>query len=291
MVRAVSLLLCLSVPGLAFADSAPGAASAPPVAPTYPPSYPPSSEPAPPAYPPAYPPDATAQPQPNLQPQPGQPQPQPQPNLQPYGQRNPLPAYQPTKPQGQAEGKSEGKSEMVLMGAEFFASAGVTLLSTLAVGSLVLGSATNPSADAGTAELVLLLYLGLIPIVSSLPVWLIGLLSDKYQPSLSPAIEGGSVIASIALVIVLVTSLSASQSTQNTGLDVAGGLLIVGMPLVEVISMNLSKVPKGMGMGMGGFFSERTAPLYSPPPTSWALSMPKMPMPGQVLMQVPLAAF
>lgn len=215
----------------------------------------PAGEPPPPVYPP---------PPPTYVPAPPTGQPQ---RLQPYA---PYLAPPPTGP------PKKPVSEWVLGGAEFATSAAITAVSSYLVLAAVSG-ATSAQASA-TASLAALLYLGLIPVVSSLPVWLISLLSDQYEGHIGPAIEAGSAISSIALLVLLLAG--GSDKAILTG----GVLLIVGMPLAEVIALNVTKTPK-----LGGF-AEGQGPLWDKPPAAqdrWASAA----QPGQMLILSPAFRF
>jgi hypothetical protein len=148
----------------------------------------------------------------------------------------------------------ERKAEYPLEVAEFFASAAVTV----AAGVGVLAVANNP-AYAAASDLILLLFVAVVPIVSSLPVWGIALFSDTYEPRLGPAVEAGSTVAAIALVLWLIGDLVNSNPLTYT----AYIGLAVGMPLAEVISLNLTKLPKGMGFNA---YSSNGPPPWDPPP-------------------------
>jgi hypothetical protein len=193
---------------------------------------------------------------------------QPPQRLQPYA---PYAPQQPIPLQGPAK---KPVSEWVLGGAEFATSAAITAVSSYLVYAAVSG-ATSAQAQA-TASLAALLYLGLIPVVSSLPVWLVSLFSDQYEGHIGPAIEAGSAISSIALLVLLLAGDS------NKGLAVGGVLLFVVMPRSEVIALNVTKTPK-----LGGFAE---GPLWDAPPSAqerWASAA----QPGQMLLLSPAIRF
>lgn len=247
----LAVLLAVAVPSVAFAQAAPDAPPPPLVAP---PTYP---EPPPPSYPPA-----------NPSPQPAQ----PPPNLQPYAPLTPPPPR-----------PGQSQHELGLAGAEFFASAGVTLAATLAVASAI-GNQGSSSQQA-TAQIVTLLYLGLIPAVSSLPVWLIGLVSDSYEPRIGPAIEAGSTVSGIAFIIFFIADQTEAPGTTSPWKYAAGGLLLVGMPLAEVLAMNLTKAPKG---GVP-YYGARGPPVLPEAPPSFAA--PGLPAPTTVALSLPQIHF
>ena len=215
--RALVLLLAVGSAATAFAQTAPPPPLvAPPEGDTPPPPLvaPPSYPPAPPQVPPAEP---------------------PPPSLAP----TPPPPYQPLAAQAPA---ATPPSEFGLASAEFFASAAVTIGATVAVNAAI--HATDTPSQQATAQIAALLYMALIPSASSLPVWLIGLASDHYDPRIGPAIEAGSAVSGIAVLIYLVADQVEQQSgTTSPWKYAAGGILVIGMPLAEVIALNLGKTP------------------------------------------------
>jgi hypothetical protein len=250
---ALLLVAVLPTSALAQSDVPPPLVSPPPPLVSPPPSYP---EPPPPSYPPVAPVPSQA--------------PQPPPNLQPYAPLSPRPPA-----------AAGSQHELGLAGAEFFASAGVTLAATLAVAS-ALGSQSTSSGQA-TAQIVSLLYLGLIPAVSSLPVWLIGLISDSYEPRIGPAIEAGSTVSGIAFIIFFIADQTQAPGTGTSPWKyAAGGLLLVGMPLAEVLAMNLTKSPKG-GVPYYG------APVLPEAPPAFA--SPGLPSASTVCIALPAIRF
>lgn len=261
MKRLCALVLLVALPCAAWAQGAPPPpdTSAPPPPPLVaPPSYP-EPPPPPPSYPPAPP---QQQPQPNLVPN----------NLQPYAPLNPPPPS-----------AVEPKSELGLDAVEFFASAAVTIGATVAVASAI-GNTSTPSQQA-TAQIAALLYIGLIPAVSSLPVWLIGLTSNQYEPRIGPAIEAGSAVSGIAVIIYLIVDQTEAATGTSNGTStwkyVAGGLLVVGMPLAEVLAMNLTKTPKLSGPAYGGppilpEPPQRFAQVGLPVPNTWIFGLPSI---------------
>jgi hypothetical protein len=132
---------------------------------------------------------------------------------------------------------------------------------------------------------VSLLYLGLIPAVSSLPVWLIGLLSDTYEPRIGPAIEAGSTVSGIAFIIYFIADQTQTPGTTSSWKYAAGGLLLVGMPLAEVVVMNLTKSPKG---GVP-YYGSRGAPILPEAPPAFA--SPGLPSAATVCIALPALRF
>jgi len=257
--RALLLILTLSLPAAAWAQSTPASAPPPPPIVAVPTAEPPP--PPVPLPPPSYPPAEPARSQPNLVPS----------NLQPY-----QPIVQP------APAKDDSTHEVGLMAGEFFASAAVTTAATVAVLSAI-GSTDTPSQQA-TAEIVSLLYIALIPAVSSLPVWLIGMLSDRYDVRIGPAMEAGSAISGVAVIIYLIASeVDPNGNTTNTWKYAAGGALIIAMPLAEVIATNVTKTPKSGAIG------PLSAPILPEVPQRFAVA--STPMPGTVMLGLPAVSF
>ncbi|MBS2027453.1 MAG: hypothetical protein JST54_06055 [Deltaproteobacteria bacterium] len=254
--RVFSLIVMLSLPAAAWAQTAPASAPPPPpivVAPT--------SEPPPPP-PPSYPPAEPARTQPNLVPT----------NLQPYS-----PIVQP------APAKEDSQHELGLMAGEFFASAAVTTAATVAVLSAI--GSTETTSQQATAEIVSLLYIALIPAVSSLPVWLIGMLSDRYDVRIGPAMEAGSAISGVAVIIYLIASeVDPNGNSTNTWKYAAGGALIIAMPLAEVIATNVTKTPKSAAIG------PLSAPILPEVPQRFAAAA-STPLPGTVMLGLPAVSF
>ena len=223
MTRTLATLLLFALPASALAQTAPPPPPPPLVAP-------PTSEPPPPLPPPSYPPvvPAQASPQPNLNP--------PQ-NLQPY-----QPIFVQPAPTA-----ADSQHEFALVAGEYFASAAVSAAATVAVLSVLNTSATDPGSQA-TQQIVSLLYIGLIPAVSALPAWLVGLLSDRYDPRLGPAIEAGSAVSAVAVLIYVVAAAADNGSgSTDTWKYAAGGIMVLGMPLAEVIALNVTKTPRMAG--------------------------------------------
>lgn len=218
---------------------------------------------APPTFPPEPPPGASVPSYPSLAPAPAT----PSPNLSPYPQAAPPPA-----PASKEEGLAK---DLLLMGAEFTASSLVSVGSGLALYAALANS--TDASGAASAQIAVLLYLGLIPIVTSLPVWLISLASDRYETRIGPAIEAGSALASVALLILLLAGDS------RGALLGAGAILIAGMPLAEVVALNVTRRPK---YGAG-------PPLATSPPPWEPLAGARqaLPAPGQVVLSVPLLSF
>jgi len=218
----LAVVLLGASPALAWGQTTPPAGvPAPPIveapAPDAPPVYPP---------PPVYSPPAPAVP---LVPPPASIPPPPQ---MPIDLR---PAAEPPR-----------RSELGLAAGELGASMAVSAAATAAVYAVIGGDASGSGAQAA-AELVVLLYVALVPTLSALPVWLIGSSSSQYDVRFSAAVEAGSVVSGIALIVYFVATSVRSDSTGSASVSglalAAGGLMVVGMPLAEVISLNLKKVP------------------------------------------------